>query len=184
MRLWKAVTNGSIAQRSVPGPVRDNKWSYAPLEDVRHTMMRAGFGATRFVKGKVEETLRTDQLPSQIAVLRLDTDWYASTKAELELLWPRLSPGGWLYVDDYGSFAGARKAVDQWLAANGWVGEARKAMAFKTGRVNPKAVSDDQLGSFHVMKATPFSTSHPFDLSSESVWALHWMARHGEHRST
>ena len=70
MRLWKAVTNGSIAQRSVPGPVRDNKWSYAPLEDVRHTMMRAGFGATRFVKGKVEETLRThattnDQITTQ-----------------------------------------------------------------------------------------------------------------------
>ena len=184
-RLWRLVTNGSIAPRSVPGPVRDKRWSYAPLEDVRQTMRRAASEASVFVKGKVEETLRSGahQLPSQIAVLRLDTDWYASTKAELELLWPRLSPGGWLYIDDYGSFAGARKAVDQWLEANGWTRQAHEARAFKTGRVNPKDVGDDQQGSFHVMKSRPFNASRPFDLSSESVWALHRMA-HAGHASS
>ena len=56
-----------------------------------------------FVKGKVEETLPAVELPLQIAVLRLDTDFYASTAAELKTLWSKLSPGGWLYVDRLGS---------------------------------------------------------------------------------
>jgi O-methyltransferase len=54
-------------------------------------------------------------LPQRISVLRLDTDWYESTKKELEVLWPRLSPGGVLMVDDYGHWAGAKKAVDEYF---------------------------------------------------------------------
>ena len=54
--------------------------------------------------------------PERIALLRLDTDFYESTKAEMEILYPRLSRGGVLIVDDYGEWAGARKAVDEYFA--------------------------------------------------------------------
>ena len=70
----------------------------------------------RFVKGKVEDTL-PDAAPPQIAVLRLDTDWYESTRCELEHLFPRLSVGGVLIIDDYGAWEGARRAVDEFVAA-------------------------------------------------------------------
>jgi len=48
----------------------------------------------------------------KIALLRLDGDLYESTKVCMEHLYPRLSPGGWLIVDDY-HLAGCRKAVDE-----------------------------------------------------------------------
>lgn len=71
----------------------------------------------RFVVGDICETLReSENVPERIAVLRLDTDWYASTKVELEVLFPRLTSGGVLIVDDYGHWLGARKAVDEYFA--------------------------------------------------------------------
>lgn len=67
-----------------------------------------------FVKGKVEETLRDQKnFPKSIALLRLDTDFYESTKMELEVLYPRLVSGGVLIIDDYGHCQGARKATDE-----------------------------------------------------------------------
>jgi len=54
--------------------------------------------------------------PEQIAVLRLDTDWYESTRCELEQLFPRLSEGGVLIIDDYGHWEGCRRAVDEYFA--------------------------------------------------------------------
>ena len=71
-----------------------------------------------YVKGKVEDTI-PGQAPDSIALLRLDTDWYESTKHELEHLYPRLANKGVLIIDDYGFWQGARKAVDEYLAANG-----------------------------------------------------------------
>lgn len=71
----------------------------------------------RFVKGPVEETLlKPENLPDKIALLRLDTDWYASTKIELQVLYPRLIRHGILIIDDYGHWAGCRKAVDDYFA--------------------------------------------------------------------
>ena len=67
--------------------------------------------------GRVEDTI-PDQAPARIALLRLDTDWYESTRHELEQLWPRLAPGGVLIVDDYGHWQGARQAVDEYFAAH------------------------------------------------------------------
>ena len=68
-----------------------------------------------FVQGKVEDTI-PEQAPQSIALLRLDTDWYESTRHELEHLFPRLSPGGILIIDDYGDWQGARKATDEFVA--------------------------------------------------------------------
>jgi O-methyltransferase len=69
------------------------------------------------VEGRVEETLPAEA-PQGIALLRLDTDWYASTKHELVHLYPRLVSGGVLILDDYGYWQGARQAVDEYIGAN------------------------------------------------------------------
>jgi hypothetical protein len=65
----------------------------------------------------VEETV-PERAPERIGLLRLDTDWYESTRHELEHLYPRLVPGGVLIVDDYGHYEGARRAVDEYLDAS------------------------------------------------------------------
>jgi hypothetical protein len=84
---------------------------------VLQNMLRTGYPAAnlRLVKGKVEDTL-PGTIPDQVALLRLDTDWYESTYHELVHLYPRLAPGGVLIVDDYGHWQGARQAVDQYFA--------------------------------------------------------------------
>ncbi len=93
--------------------------SAVSVEEVTENFRATGtFDASklRFVKGMVEDTLLVKtNLPEHIALLRLDTDWYHSTRIELEVLWPRLSKGGVLIVDDYGHWQGARKAVDEYF---------------------------------------------------------------------
>ena len=71
------------------------------------------------VKGKVEDTLFLPNLPKSIAILRLDTDFYESTKAELQILLPKVVLGGVLIMDDYGAWAGARKAFDDFRKNGG-----------------------------------------------------------------
>ena len=97
-----------------------NDWCYAPLSDVEDNLRSTNFPPERlhFVQGKVEETI-PDQGPEQIALLRLDTDWYESTLHELEHFFPRIAPGGVLIIDDYGHWSGAREAVDEYLQRNG-----------------------------------------------------------------
>jgi O-methyltransferase len=89
----------------------------ASLDEVKRALALIEYPYERlhFVEGLVEETI-PGEAPDQIAILRLDTDWEASTRHELKHLWPRLSPGGVLIIDDYGHWAGARKAVDDYFA--------------------------------------------------------------------
>ena len=91
--------------------------AYASLADVRRNMLTVGYPEERihFLPGKVEDTVPS-RAPSQIALLRLDTDWYESTRHELVHLFPRLSKGGVLIIDDYGDWQGARRAVDEYVA--------------------------------------------------------------------
>ena len=69
-----------------------------------------------YVAGIVEETVRQHK-PAAIAILRLDTDYYQSTRMELEELYPLLTRGGVLIVDDYGQFNGVRRATDEYFSA-------------------------------------------------------------------
>jgi hypothetical protein len=91
-------------------------WAYAPLAEVRKNLLSTGLPEERlvFVPGKVEDTI-PQVAPQEIALLRLDTDWYSSTYHEMVHLFPRLSPGGVLILDDYGTWQGARQAVDQYV---------------------------------------------------------------------
>jgi hypothetical protein len=92
-------------------------WAYSPLDEVRRNLESTGYdpGQITYVPGRVEQSLPA-QAPAQIALLRLDTDWYESTYHELVHLYPRLSPNGVLIIDDYGHWLGARRAVDQYLS--------------------------------------------------------------------
>jgi len=91
-------------------------WWAAGTELVRSNLAKTGYPMDRFriIAGDVCMTL-DEHIPEKTALLRLDTDWYASTKKELEVLYPVLEKGGVLIIDDYGHFSGARQAVDEYF---------------------------------------------------------------------
>lgn len=95
-------------------------WCRSGIEEVKHNVAGCGYPLDHltFVKGKVEETIPASA-PAKIALLRLDTDWYESTKHELEQLYPRLVSGGVLIIDDYGTWQGAYKAVNEYFSKLG-----------------------------------------------------------------
>src|SRR5436190_9717769 len=91
-------------------------WCMAGLDDVRTNLSSTGYpkGGIHFIQGKVEETIPA-RVPASLALLRLDTDWYESTRHELTHLYPLLNPNGVLIIDDYGHWLGAKKAVDEYF---------------------------------------------------------------------
>ncbi len=90
----------------------------SPLNEVRENLARTGYPMDRFVfvEGDVAATIPA-RAPEQISLLRLDTDWYESSRHELVHLFPRVAERGVLIIDDYGHWAGSRKAVDEYFAA-------------------------------------------------------------------
>lgn len=95
-------------------------WVASSLEETLANVTSTGYPShlTRCIEGLVEETI-PERTPDQIAFLRLDTDFYSSTKHELEHLFPRVSRGGVVLIDDYGAFKGAAKAVDEYFEREG-----------------------------------------------------------------
>jgi hypothetical protein len=93
------------------------KCGNAPLESVRKVLHETGYPQERihFIPGKVEDTVPASA-PASISLLRLDTDWYESTKHELVHLFPRLSHYGVVIIDDYGHWRGSRQACDEYFA--------------------------------------------------------------------
>lgn len=93
-------------------------WCYASIEEVKENMAKTGFKSDNlhFIKGKVEDTI-PGTIPEKIALLRLDTDWYQSTKHELEYLYPLLEQRGVLIIDDFGHWEGCKKAVVEYFDA-------------------------------------------------------------------
>jgi hypothetical protein len=88
----------------------------ADQDDVRQNLALTGYPNVRLIAGDVAKTI-PGEAPAQIALLRLDTDWYESTRHELLHLYDRVSVGGVVLIDDYGHWAGARRAVDEFLAS-------------------------------------------------------------------
>ncbi|MCX8497274.1 MAG: class I SAM-dependent methyltransferase [Akkermansiaceae bacterium] len=111
--------DGVEASHYIKTYAEDGKWCYADQFDVEQIFRSRGFGERDFklVKGDVVETLKMET-PKTISLLRLDTDWYESTKVELEVLYPLLSKGGVLIIDDYGHWEGSREAVDEFFGRN------------------------------------------------------------------
>lgn len=98
-----------------------NTWCYSALEDVKENLSKTKFPSENlfYVKGKVEDTIPAT-VPGKIALLRLDTDWYESTRHELLHLYPLVQSKGVLIIDDYGSWAGAQTAVDEYFKNSNW----------------------------------------------------------------
>jgi O-methyltransferase len=93
------------------------KWCYSSIEETRRNVLSVGYPEAKvhFIKGPVEETI-PKHAPETIALLRLDTDFYESSRHEMVHLFPRLIQGGVLLLDDYGHWEGQRVAVDEYLA--------------------------------------------------------------------
>jgi O-methyltransferase len=102
----------------------DEFWRFAalavPVDQVRANFERYGLldGQVRFLEGFFQDTL-ADAPIEHLAVARLDGDMYESTIVALEALYPRLSAGGYLIVDDYGAVGACREAVDDYRRDNG-----------------------------------------------------------------
>jgi hypothetical protein len=114
-----SYSDKSTQERFQAGQKDDhNEWCFASIEDVCANFNKAGVdpATVRMIPGDVTKTLADGRnLPDAISVLRLDTDFYDSTKAELETLYPRLSVGGSLLIDDFGHWDGARRAVEEYF---------------------------------------------------------------------
>lgn len=88
------------------------------LEEVKQALTNSNYPSdkVKYVIGDICETLLLkENVPDKIALLRLDTDWYNSTKIELEVLWDKLEVGAPCIIDDYGHWQGCRKAVDEFF---------------------------------------------------------------------
>lgn len=95
-----------------------NEWCYSPVQEVKNNFIKAkvNMAECHFIEGDVFKTLpkyKNDIV--KISFLRLDTDWYESTKIEMEQLYPLLVPKGVLIVDDFGHWEGSRKAVEEYF---------------------------------------------------------------------
>lgn len=106
-----------LLNESIKSEYLKNIHCVAKINSVKRNILKySNLENINFIIGPVEKTLLLEKnLPKKISVLRLDTDWYSSTKIELEILYPRLVHGGVLIIDDYGHFKGARKATDEFF---------------------------------------------------------------------
>ena len=91
---------------------------FSTIDSVKKNILKySNLKNINFIAGPVEKTLLLEKnLPKKISVLRLDTDFYVSTKIELEILYPRLIHGGVLIIDDYGHWQGCQQAVDEYFS--------------------------------------------------------------------
>jgi O-methyltransferase len=97
----------------------EKKWAFAPIDLVQANIKLTEYDESkiRYVMGDVCTTLNTS-VPSEISILRLDTDWYSSTKKELDVLFPLVVQHGYVIVDDYYAWKGSRTATDEFLETN------------------------------------------------------------------
>lgn len=110
---YAAIVSGRSA-----GIAGDTYYGYqSDLRDrVAHSLRTFGYPPEEhnieLIQGLYETTLR----PSQVAVAHIDADWYESVRTCLHRIWPTLTPGGVIILDDYDTWSGCREAVDEWLA--------------------------------------------------------------------
>jgi hypothetical protein len=108
LETWKQYNKDNI-----------NTWCYCSLDDVKNKLNTTGYPQENlyYIKGDVMETLNYN-IPDNIAVLRLDTDWYESSKFELEKLYNNVVKGGLIIFDDYYLWNGQKQAVDEFFSEN------------------------------------------------------------------
>ena len=116
-RQFNNCIKNAIDEYKLNERVNHSEWCYASIEDVQENIKEfSEVSKINLIKGDIVNTLNIQSnLPKKISVLRLDTDWFESTKKELEVLYPLLSIGGVLIIDDYGHWGGCKKAVDEYF---------------------------------------------------------------------
>jgi len=89
------------------------------LDQVKLNFSRFGLldEQVQFVKGWFKDTL-PGLKDRRWSLIRLDGDLYESTMDSLRHLYPNLSPGGYITIDDYGGVSGCREAVHDFRAMN------------------------------------------------------------------
>jgi hypothetical protein len=114
-----------LAGRSLDGSgaLRPVGWDRASREDSEALLREVGYPLqhVHYHEGWFQDTLARSDF-GDIALLRLDGDWYDSTKACLDVLYPRVVPGGFVVIDDYGHREGCRAAVTDYRREHG-IGE-------------------------------------------------------------
>lgn len=115
--IYNKISKGEYKEE-VDNWHNDNKWAFCALDVVKKNISLTKYPEEKifYVKGDVIETLEGEIIPESISILRLDTDWYDSTKKELEVLFPKVSIGGFIIIDDYTCFRGARIATDGFIS--------------------------------------------------------------------
>lgn len=125
------------AQNQTSGKLSTINQCVGPLEDVKEIF----FSKLKIDKENVEikKGWFQDTLPDQknkigdIAILRLDGDWYESTKCCLDNLYDKVIYGGYIVIDDYGYWEGARRALDEF---------------FLDRKINPRLIKIDEAGIY------------------------------------
>ena len=116
---WLPTTNDVLnVWNSYATDSNVNKWCYAPLEEVKNNLEGLGYNNSKlhYIVGNVMETLNNNtNIPEQIALLRLDTDWYDSSKFELVKLYPKVVKGGLIILDDYWFWNGQHQATNEYF---------------------------------------------------------------------
>ncbi|MFM0081577.1 macrocin O-methyltransferase [Paraburkholderia sediminicola] len=126
--VWVADSFAGLPAPDPATDLRDAIWHHlmravgllrSDLATVREAFARAGLldRRVRFLPGWFADTL-PDAPIERLALMRLDGDWYESTRVALDALYPRLSPGGFVIVDDYGLPTGCARAVDEYRATH------------------------------------------------------------------
>ena len=115
-KLWGKASDIFLTTRTSKDA---SNWCLSSLDEVKNNLKKTSYSKARihYIQGKIEDTI-PKTMPKKIALLRLDTDWYKSTKHELVHLFPKLSKNGILILDDYGDWEGAKKAVDEYIKEN------------------------------------------------------------------
>lgn len=119
-KIWEKDNVKSI--KKYEESLNENKtssWQNYSLEQVKENISKTEYPADKikFVVGNVINTIPKN-IHENISLLRLDTDFYDSTKVELEYLFPKVVKGGIIILDDYGGFTGVKKATDEYLKKN------------------------------------------------------------------
>ena len=131
-KMWLFDTFEGLPAPTTEDVLIDDIFGYGSIEkykgqmaheesEVLRKLTEIGFPKDRchIVKGKVEETLKTPNLPDRISFAYIDLDFYSGVKHALDFLNERLVRGGSMIIDDYDFFSlGAKKAVDEFIARN------------------------------------------------------------------
>jgi SAM-dependent methyltransferase len=106
--------------------IEGNALCHCSLDNVKNRLSKLNYPEDKlhYIVGDVRETLKNENnIPNNIAILRLDTDWYDSSKFELEKMYDKVVKGGLVIFDDYYHWNGQREATDEFFKERGEVVE-------------------------------------------------------------